>query len=200
MWRRYKICCYQQPLAEILGIQSVPLDGAAEVLPLAEAPVVIQRISEPPRLELLHWGLVPWWSQDQRSAMSLLTAPLDLAGALPEIRPALQARRCLVPAVAGSWNGADATPALPQPDAPSQTMLAGVWECWRPQGAKAPYGSYCIFTEAPGATDLPAPLVVEQKHWQAWLDLRTPVQHLHKLAVQAAQTPPVGAPTFEMAA
>ena len=53
-------------------------------------------IRVPRRLELLRWGLVPWWAEDPKIGAKLINTRADSVFEKPAFREAVRTRRCLV--------------------------------------------------------------------------------------------------------
>jgi putative SOS response-associated peptidase YedK len=49
-------------------------------------------------LDVLRWGLVPWWSNDTRGAARMINARAETLSSKPAYREAFEKRRCIVPA------------------------------------------------------------------------------------------------------
>jgi putative SOS response-associated peptidase YedK len=104
-------------------------------------------------LDVLRWGLVPFWSKDIKVGFANINAKAEGIDTRPAFREAFQRRRCLVP-VDNFYEWAK-TPADKQPYAIALAdcgimALAGLWETWR-----APAGewvrSFAIVTTVPNA-------------------------------------------------
>src|SRR5438132_839359 len=62
----------------------------------AVAVVRTSRESEQRELAMLHWGLVPSWAQDLKSAAKMINARCETASEKPAFRTAFSRRRCLI--------------------------------------------------------------------------------------------------------
>ena len=49
-------------------------------------------------LDVLQWGLVPFWAKDARMGSRMINARAETAAQKPEYRAAFKRRRCLLPA------------------------------------------------------------------------------------------------------
>src|ERR1700722_15000727 len=79
-----------------------------EAFGLDEAPELPPRYNVPPsqpvavlragarKIELLRWGLVPWWAEDPKVGHRLSLARIETVARTPAFRDALRQRRCLV--------------------------------------------------------------------------------------------------------
>jgi putative SOS response-associated peptidase YedK len=126
-------------------------------------------------LDLLRWGLVPYWAKDIKVDFSNINAKAEGIEGKPAFREAFQRRRCLVP-VDNFYEWKNIGPAK-QPCAIALAdrglmALAGLWENWR-----SPAGewvrSFAIITTTPN--DLCAelhnrmPVVLGPEAWPIWL-------------------------------
>ena len=127
------------------------------------------------RLDLLRWGLIPFWTTDLKQARKPINARSETAATSGMFKAALAARRCLVPADAFyEWQ---VRPDGKQPYAivrwdGSPLVFAAVWEWW-----KAPDGevvrTFAILTTAANAAMRQLhdrmPVILEPKAWSTWL-------------------------------
>ena len=126
-------------------------------------------------LDLLRWGLVPYWAKDIKVGFSNINAKAEGIETKPAFREAFQRRRCLVP-VDNFYEWAK-TGTGKQPYAIALAdrglmALAGLWENW-----KSPEGewmrSFAIITTTPN--ELCArlhnrmPVVLKPEAWPVWL-------------------------------
>ena len=167
-----------EPTRSILVSPQEPPPGRPDhnVAPTKQAPVVLER---PPRddrdapavrqLRLLTWGLVPSWAKDTRGAARMINARVESVAEKPSFAKALATRRALVPA--RGWYEWQVSPtALDAKGKPRKQpffihrgdgatlAMAGLYEFWRDKSS---------------AADDRAPIVLEPRHWDAWLDPAT---------------------------
>jgi putative SOS response-associated peptidase YedK len=127
------------------------------------------------RLDMLRWGLVPYWAKDTKIGFSTINAKAESVDAKPAFRDAFRRRRCLVPVDAFyEWDKRrDERQPYAIAFADRRLMaLAGLWENWRsPDGEWL--RSFAIVTTA--ANDLVAPLhdrmpvILDPPAWPLWL-------------------------------
>ena len=126
-------------------------------------------------LDLLRWGLMPYFTKDLKTAPKPINARSETAATSGLFRGALKQRRCLVPADAFyEWR---AMPDGKQPYAIARQdgaplALAGIWESWRePDGEML--RTFAIMTTAANGTMQQLhdrmPVILEQEDWPAWL-------------------------------
>jgi putative SOS response-associated peptidase YedK len=126
-------------------------------------------------LDLMRWGLVPFWAKDIKVGFANINAKAEGIESKPAFREAFQRRRCLVPVENFYEWKKTATGKQPYAIALADhrlMALAGLWENWR-----SPAGewirSFAIMTTTPN--ELCAvlhnrmPVVLAPEMWPAWL-------------------------------
>jgi putative SOS response-associated peptidase YedK len=146
------------------------------VAPTDSLPVVrYDRKAAQRSLDLLRWGLIPYWAEDIKVGFANINAKAEGVDTRPAFRDAFERRRCLVPVDNFyEWKKVDGGK---QPYAIALAdrgimALAGLWENW-----KSPAGewvrSFAIVTTEPN--DLCAhlhnrmPVILAPETWPAWL-------------------------------
>src|ERR1700730_5337192 len=86
-------------------------------------------------LDLMRWGLVPYWAKDLKIGFSTINAMAETVDGKPTFREAFKRRRCLVP-IDAFYEGKKLDGKEKQPYAialvdRSIMALAGLWETWR---------------------------------------------------------------------
>jgi putative SOS response-associated peptidase YedK len=91
-------------------------------------------------LDLLRWGLIPWWSKDSKIGARCINAMVETVASKPAFRDAFKRhQRCLVP-VDGFYEWQKRPDGAKQPYAivgadGLPLALAGLWDRWRqPEG------------------------------------------------------------------
>src|SRR5436190_2635693 len=100
-------------------------------------------------LDLMRWGLVPYWAKDVKIGFSTINATAETVDTKPVFREAFQRHRCIVP-VDNFYEWKKLGPKEKQPYAialadRSLMALAGLWETWR-SPAKETIRSFTIVT------------------------------------------------------
>jgi putative SOS response-associated peptidase YedK len=126
-------------------------------------------------LDVMRWGLVPFWAKDIKVGFSNINAMAETVDTKPAFREAFQRRRCLVPvdnfyAWAKTANGKKPY-AIALADR-GLMALAGLWENWR-----SPAGewvrSFAIITTTPNELCAQLhnrmPVVLKPGDWPVWL-------------------------------
>ena len=85
-------------------------------------------------LDVLRWGLIPYWAKDQKIAYRTINARAETVDKAPSFRQAFSKRRCLIPADGFFEWRKTAKPKLPFAIGMKEGRpftLAGLWENWR---------------------------------------------------------------------
>ena len=126
-------------------------------------------------VDVMRWGLVPFWAKDIKVGFSNINAMAETVGTKPAFREAFQRRRCLVP-VDNFYEWAK-TDTGKQPYAIAladwQIMaLAGLWETWRSPAGET-VRSFAIITTTPNELCAQLhnrmPVVLKPGVWPVWL-------------------------------
>ena len=170
-------------VSEIKLVFSVPPDRpppnfppSCNVAPTDSLPVVrFDRKAEQRSLDLLRWGLIPYWAKDIKVGVANINAKAEGIETRPAFRQAFERRRCLVPV--DNFYEWKKTGTGKQPYAIALAnrgimALAGLWENW-----KSPAGewmrSFAIVTTEPNELCAQLhnrmPVVLAPEAWPAWL-------------------------------
>jgi putative SOS response-associated peptidase YedK len=127
-------------------------------------------------LDLMRWGLVPYWAKDIKIGFSTINAMAETVDTKPVFREAFQRRRCIIPVDNFyEWKKLDAKTKQPYAIAladRSLMPLAGLWETWR-SPVNETIRSFTIVTTEPnelcGALHNRMPVVLSPDTWSVWL-------------------------------
>jgi putative SOS response-associated peptidase YedK len=147
------------------------------VAPTQPAPVVIAHDGAR-AIELMRWGLVPFWAEPGKKLPLMINARVESLMAKQMFRDALERKRCLVPASGFfEWvrSGGDKQPARPfyfHPPGPRLIAFAGLWARHRdPRGDEL--HSFTIITTRANPLVKPIhdrmPIVLPPDDHAAWL-------------------------------
>jgi putative SOS response-associated peptidase YedK len=147
------------------------------VAPTDPLPIVHYDAKEGTRsLEVMRWGLIPYWAKDIKIGFSTINARAEEIESKPAFREAFQRRRCLVPV--DNFYEWKKTANGKQPYAIALAdrhlmALAGLWETWRsPAGERI--RSFTIVTTTPNELCAELhnrmPVVLKADAWPLWLD------------------------------
>ncbi|MCH8859396.1 MAG: SOS response-associated peptidase [Proteobacteria bacterium] len=102
MCGRFTLTSLPDPLIEMLGLESWPeFEPRHNIAPTQDAPVVLAAPDGAPdggplQLRMMRWGLIPSWTQEQKSGALLINARCENAAEKPSYRSAFKNRRCLM--------------------------------------------------------------------------------------------------------
>jgi putative SOS response-associated peptidase YedK len=142
--------------------------------PTQSLPVILNE--EPHAIQLLRWGLVPFWAKDPSIGNRMINARTETLAEKPSFRNALHKRRCLVLADGFyEWQQTahGKVPMRITLESGEPFAFAGLWETWRsPEGATL--RTFTIVTTEPNALLAPIhnrmPALLLPEHEQLWLD------------------------------
>jgi putative SOS response-associated peptidase YedK len=128
-------------------------------------------------LDMLRWGLVPWWAKDLKVSFSNINAKAETVAEKPTFRDAFKERRCIIPAD-GFYEWKKLDPKTKQPYAivmkdRSVFGFAGLWERWKDNASGETIRSCAIITTTPNEVCAPIhdrmPVILEPKDYARWL-------------------------------
>ncbi|HSV86875.1 MAG TPA: SOS response-associated peptidase [Levilinea sp.] len=141
MCGRFTLTLEIPALQQELGIKEVPADWQPRynIAPSQPIPVVID--SEARRIEMLRWGLIPYWAKDASIGNKMINARAETIAEKPAYRSAFERRRCLIVANGFyEWKKQSHGPAIPHfyyREGEKPFAFAGLWENWvDPKGEK----------------------------------------------------------------
>ncbi len=127
-------------------------------------------------LEVMHWGLVPFWAKDIKVGFANINAKAEGIEKKPAFREAFRQRRCLVPVDSFyEWQkaGGGKRPYAIGLKGGGLMALAGLWESWRAPSSGERVRSFAIVTTEPNelcaALHNRMPVVLAPEAWPAWL-------------------------------
>ena len=177
MCGRYTLTSSPETVATVFDLDVVPdYLPRYNVCPTQEAPVV--RVLEPGagrRLDLVRWGLVPFWADDPSIGNRMINARSESVASRPAYREAFRRRRCLVVSDGFyEWRkeaGGKQPYWIHRPDG-EPFAYAGLWSRWDKAGE--PLDTFTILTRDAhpeiAAIHPRMPVVVARGDWAAWLD------------------------------
>ena len=151
------------------------LEPTWNLAPTDDAPVVRLAANGDRHLDLLKWGLVPYFTKDLKQARKPINARSETVATSGLFKAAFAKRRCLVPATAYyEWRddpGGKTPFAVARVDG-DPVAFGGIWEDWSsPQGEKLHTFS-TITTDANWqlvAIQDRMPVIIEKVDWPVWL-------------------------------
>jgi putative SOS response-associated peptidase YedK len=178
MCGRYASYLPPELIARLFGtVNPLPnLQPTWNVAPTDDAPVVRAAANGERHLDVLKWGLVPYFTKDLKKARKPINARSETVATSGMFKTAFAKRRCLVPAPAYyEWRddpeGGKTPFAVARVDG-NPVAFAGIWEEWRaPDGVTLQ--TFATMT-ADANRKLVAiqdrmPVTIEQEDWALWL-------------------------------
>ena len=143
------------------------------VAPTDKIPVITSSNGER-KLEMMRWGLVPWWAKDLKIGFSSFNARAETVAKTPAFRDAWKrGQRCLV--VTGGfyeWRKPDKQPFMIALGNKQMMCMAGLWDRWKPKDGE-PVRSCTVITTEANAMIAPIhdrmPVILGAEDWAAWL-------------------------------
>ncbi len=187
MCGRYTLSTPGELVAELCGLEVAPrLEPRYNIAPTQEA-AVVRRLGGRRRLDLLRWGLVPYWARDPGIGNRLINARSESAADKPSFRDSFKRRRCLVPADGFfEWRKSSAgkQPYLVRLRDGAPFAFAGLWDRWVPHDGE-PVESFTILTTAPNPLVAELhdrmPVILPPAGFESWLAGETPQRRLAQL-------------------
>lgn len=141
---------------------------------------VVTGSDDGPKLEMMKWGLVPFWAKDPKIGYRLINARDDTIFDKPVWRKVILKKRCLIPADGFyEWKKPpEGSKERKQPFFihPKQTDIfsfAGVWETWK-DAEGMELKTYSIITTEPNKEMRKVhnrmPVILSQEEESAWLE------------------------------
>jgi putative SOS response-associated peptidase YedK len=171
--------------------------GSWNVAPGQTLPITRLREGEVEQV-VARWGLVPYWSTDEKIGYRCINARAETVATTPAFRgPYAKRRRCLVPACGFyEWQK---HPAGKQPyyitsaDG-SLLALAGLWDVWKKHDGEA-LTTFTIITTTPNELTRRLhdrmPVILEAADYRTWLEAEDPRELLKPAAPDLLQCFPV---------
>lgn len=147
------------------------------------------------RLDLLRWGLVPFWAKDPGIGNRMINARSETVAEKPAFRVSVKKRRCLV--LADGFYEWQATGGPKQPyffhrGDGQPFAMAGLWDRWE-KGEEGPLETFTILTTSPNEVVAPIhkrmPVILAREDFPRWLDPTfEDLDSLRKLLVPAPKS------------
>lgn len=179
MCGRYTLSTPSDDIALLFDISELmPLPPRYNLAPTQEAAVV--RVTEPGaprRLDLLKWGLIPYWAKEAAIGNRMINARSESVAEKPAYRSSFKKKRCLIPADGFyEWKkeGKLKQPFLIRRKDTKPFAFAGLWSSWWDQERSQKVDTFTILTT--DANDLMRPLhdrmpvVLDRENFDLWLD------------------------------
>ena len=183
MCGRYLLKAPADALRRAFGFVEQPnLMARYNIAPTQDAPVIRERRQPKGErtLQMLRWGLIPWFAEDMKGGGKLINARAESIATKPFFREAFRKRRCLVPTDGFyEWRGDGKVkqPYLIQRRDREPFAFAGLWDRWIPKSRppEPPHiDSFTIVTTQANALLKPLhdrmPVILAPEDYARWLD------------------------------
>jgi putative SOS response-associated peptidase YedK len=187
MCGRFSLTAPEEDVRKAFGHGGAPrnLRPRWNVAPTQESPVLRREAEGGLRLDLLAWGLVPYWAEDPSVGSRMINARGETVAEKPAYRQAYRQRRCLVPADGFyEWEEkGDKRPILFRASDAAPFAFAGLWEKWVPKSGGV-LETFTIVNCAAQPGSLMAryhhrtPVILAPEDYDAWLDTERDPQAL----------------------
>jgi putative SOS response-associated peptidase YedK len=199
------------PFSELVKLYNITnigvnLEPRYNIAPTLDIAVVRSNPETGRTLDMLRWGLVPWWAKDTKIGYSTINAKAETIATKPAFRDAFKARRCIIPADAFyEWKKLDAKRKQPYAIVPKDGgvfSFAGLWERWKDKTSGETLRTCTIITTEPNELCAPIhnrmPAILPPEAWGPWLGEKdSPCDELLKLLrpypAQQMRAYPIGA-------
>ncbi len=181
MCGRYTLNQKTEALKDYYHLKTVPIDLSSNfnVAPGQFMPVVVNEANQP-TLEVMKWGLVPFWAKDPKIGYKLINARDDSIFDKPIWRNIMLRKRCLIPAdgfyewkpvvVAGKQQK---QPFYIKPEGSDLFSFAGVWDAWK-DAEGLNHKTYSIITTSPNKEmeriHNRMPVILHKEDEASWLE------------------------------
>lgn len=130
--------------------------------------------TEPGKVQLFKWGLIPSWAKDTQSAYKLINSRSETISEKPAFRNAFRQQRCLIPANAFyEWKkGTAKQPYRIWVKTNDIFAMAGIWEQWKMPDNEMLWSFSIITTKANKLIEglhERMPVILEPENEQVWL-------------------------------
>lgn len=130
-------------------------------------------------LTLMRWGLIPFFSKDDKTAYKSTAARAETIAIVPTFREAFKRRHCIVPADwFYEWQALDPQRKKTQSWAIARKDrklfgMAGLWESWNDPASRQPLETFTIITTDPNEVLEPIhtrmPVILRPEDYERWL-------------------------------
>lgn len=180
MCGRYTLTSSGDELALLFDLSEIPsLPPRYNMAPTQEAAVVrVTAPGAPRHLDLLRWGLVPYWADDPKIGNRMINARSEGVADKPAYRSSFRKQRCLIPTDGFyEWKkeGKLKQPYHIRRKDRRPFAFAGLWSRWRPkEGGAEPLDTFTILTTDSNELIRPLhdrmPVILDSASFDLWLD------------------------------
>ena len=183
MCGRFTFHATGQVLAEYFDVAVPPeLDARYNIAPSQAVPVLRRGRNGERRIDLLRWGLIPFWAKDMKIGYRLINARAETLAEKGAFKHAFQRRRCLVLASGFyEWQRGPTgkVPVYVSDPGGRPYAFAALWERWRDAEHEAVES--CVIVTVPANGVLAPvhdrmPALLDDRCLALWLDPDTPAE------------------------
>jgi len=178
MCGRYTLSAKGDEVALLFDLQDIPqLPFRYNIAPTQETAVVrVERPGAPRKLDLLRWGLIPYWAKEGSIGNRMINARSESVAEKPAYRWSFRKKRCLIPTSGFyEWKkeGKAKQPYMIRRQDAKPFAFAGLWDRWQ-DPERGPVDTFTILTT--GANELIRPLhdrmpvILDPRDFDLWLD------------------------------
>lgn len=178
MCGRYTLSTPTALLSDLYELESaVAVSPRFNIAPTQESPVIrMDSTGHGRRLDLLKWGLVPFWAKEPSIGNRMINARAETVAEKPAYRVSFRKKRCLIPADGFyEWQatGGPKQPFFFHRRDGHPLAMAGLWDRWD-KGDHPPLETFTILTTSANELVAPVhqrmPVILEEPVFDSWLD------------------------------
>jgi putative SOS response-associated peptidase YedK len=146
------------------------------IAPSQYVPIIYQNKEQENSLEMMRWGLVPFWTNDPKIGFKLINARVENLSVKPSFKYSLKSKRCLVPSTGFfEWKktGKDKIPYYIGLENGELFAFAGLYDIWKDVEGKE-HKTFTIITTEPNNILRPIhnrmPVILQREFEGLWLD------------------------------
>jgi len=152
------------------------------IVPGMHVPVIVR--NSPKKIELMKWGLIPFWSKDPKIGYKMINARSEGIAQKPSFRKPIRQQRCLIPTTGFfEWKqlGNEKIPYYIRIKQKAVFALAGLFDIWKDAEGR-PLKSFTIITTSPNSLLASIhnrmPVILTEINADKWLNPATDLQEI----------------------
>ena len=152
------------------------------ITPGMHIPVIVK--NSPKKIELMRWGLIPFWSKDPKIGYKMINARSEGIEAKPAFRKPLRSQRCLIPTSGFyEWKHIDndKIPFYIKLKGQNIFAFAGLFDIWKDAESR-PLKSFTIITTSPNnfiaSIHDRMPVILKENYEDKWLNPETDLKEI----------------------
>lgn len=148
------------------------------IAPSQYVPIIYQNEEQKNSIEIMRWGLVPFWAKDPKIGFKLINARVENVANKPSFKYSLKSKRCLVPSTGFyEWKktSKDKVPYYIGLENDELFAFAGLYDIWKDAEGKE-LKTFTIITTEPNNVLRPIhnrmPVILQREFEDLWLDVK----------------------------